>query len=291
MSIPESNNLFHGSGPEETLNYFVSRLQARDLSGEEALAILGAVHANLGKRSSVDRSVYQSYSSAMESLRQTMPDVYDYVVVTWGRRNAPESDSQAPREPDYVEGGANELGAETLEAKTENGFNEIKAPEGGLDEAEEPSEPGEVEEKDSGPDEDIVKNEEQPKNEDESEDEEETDEEDAREVEEQSEEPPESNAEISDESVEQAEVEEPNEDSEDSSEGGPVTDENEAEISEESATEEAEGESSGESEDMESEGGEVVEPEETEWPEIEQPSPEEPLEGFEGEEDLTPPED
>ena len=103
MSTPDNNSLFHGSGSQELLNYFFSRLQACDISLEEALAIMSAVYADLGKRSSTGPRLYQLYSGAMKSLQHSIPDVYDYVVSTWNRRNKSESTDVENRDSGHDE--------------------------------------------------------------------------------------------------------------------------------------------------------------------------------------------
>ena len=88
----EYNNLFGESGPQNMLDYLQSRLAARDLSAEEALAMLGAVHEELNNPGSVDRAVYQKYSEFMEALRTEMPDVHDYVIVAWEQQRGENKD-------------------------------------------------------------------------------------------------------------------------------------------------------------------------------------------------------
>lgn len=85
------------------LDYLESRLAARDLSAEEALAMLGAVHEGLNNPSDKDRSVYQKYSEFMELLRIEMPAVHDYVVSAWGQRGENQDKAAAEQgvEPEY----------------------------------------------------------------------------------------------------------------------------------------------------------------------------------------------
>ena len=105
MSASEHNHLFNQTGPQSMLDYLQSRLAARDLSAEEALAMLGAVHEELNNPANADRGVYQRYSEFMESLRTEMPDVHDYVVSAWGQRgeNKDKTEKDDEREYDDVE--------------------------------------------------------------------------------------------------------------------------------------------------------------------------------------------
>ena len=118
----EYNNLFGQTGSESMLDYLQSRLAARDLSAEEALAMLGAVHQELNNPANVDRAMYQKYSEFMESLRTEMPDVHDYVVSAWGQRgeNKDTTDKEDERDDDNAEAGENsELGDVAAVKKSE----------------------------------------------------------------------------------------------------------------------------------------------------------------------------
>jgi hypothetical protein len=107
MSASEHNHLFNQTGPQSMLDYLQSRLAARDLSAEEALAMLGAVHEELNNPANADRGAYQRYSEFMESLRTEMPDVHDYVVSAWGQRgeSKDKTEKDDEREYDNVEAG------------------------------------------------------------------------------------------------------------------------------------------------------------------------------------------
>ncbi len=209
MAISESNSLFRDSGPRETLNFFLSRLQSGDLSSEEALAMLGAVHAELGKGGSGDPKAYQSYSAAMESLRQLRPDIYDDVVTAWGSRSRNTSDSASDenQEPGTDRSDAGEQKSEGILAQSGNGYKEIKMPGAELDESDEPEEPGEVEGKeDSSTDDTDEQGEKTRQQEKEEEADGEKDDEEVVPKEDQPEETQESNEETQDESVEENEV-------------------------------------------------------------------------------------
>src|ERR1700690_2127594 len=102
------NNLFSESGPQNMLDYLQSRLAARDLSADEALAMLGAVHQELNNPANADRAAYQKYSEFMESLKVEMPDVHDYVVSAWeqrGENKDDKADEPNQLEEDHLEGG------------------------------------------------------------------------------------------------------------------------------------------------------------------------------------------
>ncbi len=116
MPAFEYNDLFNETGPQSTLDYLQSRLAARDLSTEEALAMLGAVHEELNNPANVDRVVYQKYSEFMEALRVEMPEVHDYVVSAWKQRgeNSAKMYKADEHEEDNVEGSENLESQRTL---------------------------------------------------------------------------------------------------------------------------------------------------------------------------------
>ena len=91
------DELFHEAGPAEALDYLWGRLQDRDLSQDEALALLGAVHHALSAQRAADRGIYFAYTRFMESLSREMPVVHDYVVACWieSRRGARRASGQA----------------------------------------------------------------------------------------------------------------------------------------------------------------------------------------------------
>lgn len=104
MAEFDHKDLFGNTGTRDMLDYLQSHLQARDLSGDEALAMLSAVHAELTKPKDSNRGVYQKYSKFMEALHSEMPDVHDFVVTAWGERNGVQADLEAAEEVKEEEG-------------------------------------------------------------------------------------------------------------------------------------------------------------------------------------------
>ncbi len=101
MAEFEHKDLFEETGPRDMLDYLQSHLQARDLSRDETLAMLSAVHAELTNPKDSNRGIYQKYSQFMEALHSEMPDVHDFVVSAWGKRNRVQADLE---EVEAVEG-------------------------------------------------------------------------------------------------------------------------------------------------------------------------------------------
>ncbi len=287
MSIPDYGNLFRDSGVQGILDYIQTRLRARDLSGPEALALISAVHRQLGRSAAPDAGVYQSYSKVMESLRQSLPDVHEFVVSAWRQRgntnlHIEQGDELAVDEaPDVPEAASSSDSAPpqgTVVAATPS--TEINA-----DERDESGEGGESEDDDDELPRGGRADAEQPKESDESESAEGDDEigEEERENSEEQDESDSSEEAEGDDAT--SEIEEPEEEQTDSA------DESDADAGEEEAGEEeqpeaaTESDSDAESETGEGEGGEPEEPEASEWPEMEQPQTDEPADDLEADED------
>ncbi len=245
------NDLFHDSGLSGMLDYLSARLSAGDLTPDEALAMLGAIHEGLSSGDVADRSMYQQYSEIMRSLSQTMPEVHDFVVSEWSKRIGKE-----PIRTDFWDEPGDE--EEVTKSEAEKARTQIEAV-GGTEEVEAEEEEAEGEEDQEEPDE------EQEETEGEGEaaeieaaetesDEDEEDWEEAEEPEEQ-------------EELDEAEKEE----------------DGEGEGQEEEEKEEAEGSEA----EAKTEESADEEPEETEWPEFEENGVE-PEESFPDEEDEMP---
>ena len=151
----ENSNLFGESGPRNMLDYLQSRLAARDLSGEEALAMLSAVHQELTNPTTADRGLYQKYSGFMEALQAQMPEIHAYVVSAWKQHaeGKGETDQTDERIDDAVESSeAFEAGkpvlAKGIGSVTFEGSDELDE-EGGEEEGEERDEPIEEDDKDA----------------------------------------------------------------------------------------------------------------------------------------------
>ncbi len=162
MTVPPfpHEELFRQAGPEESLEYLWGRLQDRDLSGEEALALLSVIHRQLGSERADDPKVYFAYTRFMESLSREMPLVHDYVVARWieNRRSAAREKKQTAASES---GSADEDGQASLQlgatvptpAKAPETFPRMIPIAGGDESPEEGGEPEEDEEgaEDQGP--------------------------------------------------------------------------------------------------------------------------------------------
>jgi hypothetical protein len=84
--MPTSGNhrdLFVHAATPGRLDWFQSLLDTKELTFEEALALLSAVHVELEKPKAHPSSMYMRYAEAIEIFHQQMPEVHDQVVDAW----------------------------------------------------------------------------------------------------------------------------------------------------------------------------------------------------------------
>lgn len=144
MPTQGRKNLFQNSGPEAKLDYLWQRLQARDLSGQEALAVLGALHEELGRAEARNPRLYASYGQFMEALRHDMPAVHQYVLSKWGEsHHRPTATLPATSASVAADEAAIADTGETKPVFVNRPSRLIPAPELDLDKQEGPGEPGE----------------------------------------------------------------------------------------------------------------------------------------------------
>ncbi len=291
MSISDSNAIFHRSDSQEILNYLNLRLKAGDLSDEEALAILSAVHAELGKGSSTDPRVYRLYNYTLKSLQQAMPSVYDYIVATWFQRH--DNNLNVPDDEGSITNGdvPPENKSQTVEVERKEGLYGIKSLEEELERTDDKEGPEEEEkETDAVEEKDVEPEKEETEQEIDQEAEEGSEEDRIKLEEDQHEKNQEPDDDIDNESLQETDIDEPGK--EGGSENESSVEDNENEADEEFIGEEIVNESPGGTEKLETEGESGKDQgEEMEWPEIEQSLPEDQIEGSEGRETSTEPED
>jgi hypothetical protein len=275
MSIPEFNNLFRDSGPQGMLELLFSKIEADDLSADEALAMLSAVHKELGQRAGTDTKAFQLYASFMKLLQKEKPDVYNHVVSSWNQRNKAESSEEDHLDTNVGEAVASDSNLHGAEPNSESEFGIVKVAEGVSNEEEEPEEPGEIEEKETNQLETIEKigdgDESEKTDEEESEEEEGDQADDKREVQE------ESDQDKAEDPIEETEV--PQEENESEENADP--DDNDSESSEEEGANDVNDESRVGSDKGEPEGEGELQQGETEWPEVEQAQSDEQFDGLE----------
>ena len=84
--MPDSRNhydLFRKSSAAEKLDLFQSLLDSKDLTFDQALALLRTIRADLENPKANRSSVYVRYGQLMESLHKQMPEVYEQVANAW----------------------------------------------------------------------------------------------------------------------------------------------------------------------------------------------------------------
>jgi hypothetical protein len=282
MSIPNFNNLFKDSGSQEILDFLLSKIEANDLSPEEALAMISAVHEEMTEGTPADPKVFQSYNNFMKFLEREKPDIFEFVASNWKDKKGTTQSVRSDQNPKLDGTDSIQENSQTVVSKLDFGFKEVKEPE--AIEEEEPQESGETEEK---KDEVESRNEEGDPHESEGsrgEPEEDIDQKDDHEDKDA-----ESVEDKSDEVVEESETNEPLEEKKEEEE--PETVENDSELEPEIVANEQLEETDTGSEKSDNGGDAEVEQEETEWPQMDQPESGEMLNGLEGEGETPPGED
>jgi len=67
----------------DKISMFRSLFISSELTQDEALALLGSIHADLRQLRGKDGSVYAGYVRVMGPFQNKMPDVYQYVIDNW----------------------------------------------------------------------------------------------------------------------------------------------------------------------------------------------------------------
>ena len=84
--MPTSDNykeLFRQTTILENISMLQSLLDALDIEPEEALALAGAIHAELRDPQGLDGPEYARYAQAMALLSHHLPEVHQHVVANW----------------------------------------------------------------------------------------------------------------------------------------------------------------------------------------------------------------
>ena len=76
-------DLFVHAATPGKLDLFQSLLDTKELTFDEALALLSAVHVELEKPKAHPSSMYMRYAESIEGFHQQMPEVHDQVVDAW----------------------------------------------------------------------------------------------------------------------------------------------------------------------------------------------------------------
>src|ERR1051325_10518132 len=90
------HDLFRRSGTSDKLTLFQSLLDSKELTSDQALALLTAIRNELEQPQQRSSSHYRQYAKAIESLHRSMPDVYEQVVDAWQQKRQPPAPPQSP---------------------------------------------------------------------------------------------------------------------------------------------------------------------------------------------------
>jgi hypothetical protein len=289
MSIPKFNDLFHDSGAQGILNLLLSKLEANDLSTEEALAMLSAVHEELGQGSNTGPKVYKSYTDFLKNLQRVKPEIYDHVVSSWNRRNQMGSSEETGQDENIEDNDTIASNPQEVEAGADEGFVGVKLTGGGADEEEETQESGEPEEEENTEAQKTVEGGDDLKNQGtEKEDDENTEEDESDQKEGKDEELEETDEDEINDREEDLETSEPQEENTEEVEEESDLGEGQSELDEEAEPDEVDNASTPEAEKGEPAGDTGGEQAENEWPEIAESEAEEPLKGFDEEDGPSP---
>lgn len=77
------HDLFHSSDIFDHLSLFQSLLDSRDLTADQAFALLHTIRLELETPQAHRSMAYTRYGQVMESLHREMPDVYEQLVNAW----------------------------------------------------------------------------------------------------------------------------------------------------------------------------------------------------------------
>jgi hypothetical protein len=94
--LPSQTNkdLFRHTTPSDMLSLLWSMLDSGDIQPQEALALVGAIHAGLRNPGERNGSTYALYARIMALLRHEMPEIHQHVVANW---RLPEIRSSPPK--------------------------------------------------------------------------------------------------------------------------------------------------------------------------------------------------
>jgi hypothetical protein len=84
--MPLSQNqhdLFHQSNTADKMSLFESLLDLHELTSDEALALLGSIHADLRQLRGQDGAIYAYYARMIGLLNHEMPAIHQHVVANW----------------------------------------------------------------------------------------------------------------------------------------------------------------------------------------------------------------
>lgn len=136
MTIHPNKELFRPSTTIEKLAWFRSLLDSHEIRPNEALALLGSIHAELRQPpAGRDGSPYARYAQMMQSLHYQMPDTHQFVVASWWavRTDLVQDQANAMTEPRRGTESAREetdSAEQTVREKVEGQEEELKGEAG-----------------------------------------------------------------------------------------------------------------------------------------------------------------
>jgi hypothetical protein len=80
------HDLFRSSDAADKLNLLQSLLDSKDLTSNQALALLTAIRNDLEQPQRGSSSTYRQYGAVIEALHKQMPEIYEQAVHAWQQR-------------------------------------------------------------------------------------------------------------------------------------------------------------------------------------------------------------
>ena len=77
------HSLFQQTGLADKFSMFRSLFDSSELTQDEALALLGSIHADLRHLQGKEGSGYAQYAGMMGPFQNGMPDVCQHVIANW----------------------------------------------------------------------------------------------------------------------------------------------------------------------------------------------------------------
>jgi len=77
------HELFRHSNTMDKISMFQSLFDSFELTADEALALLGSIHADLRQLRGKEGSVYAQYAGIIGLFQNGMPDICQHVITSW----------------------------------------------------------------------------------------------------------------------------------------------------------------------------------------------------------------
>jgi hypothetical protein len=125
-SSPDRHGLFRGSDTSDKLNLLQSLLDSKDLTVDQANALLHVIRVELERPGEGGAPLYRRYAEVMESLHKQMPEVYDQVVRAWQQKRQDSLSVAKPLVQEPAQAGSEAVRGTTLEEMVEEPSGDVE---------------------------------------------------------------------------------------------------------------------------------------------------------------------